>query len=889
MKNTSKMSRSQTQTDQKNNSVVLAQSMRKSTTPKLPTLYVAPLQSQKITLNKPTPISTVQSKRESAMTLLKDLDIDIGTNDLPELAKNSSIAPFSGVGGISIIPTKTKEESEAEIRASDEKLRVHKLSQQFKSPRPSPHKVNPFAKQVRPQKVKSPPKPKVMSDDPRPPKVQIFQDVKGNVIGEKVIPRKYTYEQTQPDMQQVENTISSIAREDDIPEAYRTNSTPVVTSIAAGMSTFQLEEISKIYYNNIIAELDDMEPDRFKYVIEEHGIDDYIQSVLPYGSELDLATPQQKEIFQNVLVRRLKSAIGFKLSRINGTNPVKSVVKPVETKKEKPVFDNSHCPILDSDYLREHYDHTEHENRYMPLVEHCLKKRNQVDVANAILEYVHCPLGICRLIQSDDEKPQTYLYMYDERRPLWKKTNSKVMSNTTFNRFRSLLVNLKIHMEQNSDPSDEEDKQDITIKNIGLLIDDVSNTISMNGIWTQITMKIVHEVKWTPFHMHLRGNDEDTIREYNIFTGFQAIFVDDAIVDGKPHPDVQLFLDHIHNYIFNGKTDNYDHYMTCLYTSIVLMMKAECMYIFIGEPGCGKSTIFEILKKVFGKDLIYVAEEFSRVVGPFNGALRNKLMVCVDDANQAGTSFKRDNYNVLKSYTTASTITIEKKRIDQDPDCINNMTLMGATNFMFSMPIEKGQRRVIPIICIESLVGQFDYFVELYRRCNTQDFSNRFYSYLFSEHFQSRLVPLRLKPANENEQEIIEATMQPIDVFFKSVFNDGTVPINESMIYAKPNSDGSVSIYIHTGDFYTKFNEWFREYVGRNSKKTHGFSRSSFTTNIKRLSKKSIGTSIELKWPKRCKKESCCQLLGFFDNIELETASGDFITLSKKYKNICIS
>lgn len=113
--------------------------------------------------------------------------------------------------------------------------------------------------------------------------------------------------------------------------------------------------------------------------------------------------------------------------------------------------------------------------------------------------------------------------------------------------------------------------------------------------------------------------------------------------------------------------------------------------LFQSAKGVGKQMIGDVVKKSIGESYTYQpdAEELVSSVSQFNGWMRNKLMIIVDEV-RVGDRY--DLMNGLKTIITDRRIAIESKGVDQEmEDNVANWLFF--TNHKDAFPIDENERR----------------------------------------------------------------------------------------------------------------------------------------------------------------------------------------------------
>lgn len=154
--------------------------------------------------------------------------------------------------------------------------------------------------------------------------------------------------------------------------------------------------------------------------------------------------------------------------------------------------------------------------------------------------------------------------------------------------------------------------------------------------------------------------------------------------------DVSLWLDFMKR-IFKTPEDNKlfnDYVAHCIkYPG----HKIPWSVLLQSAKGIGKQMISDVIKHCIGESYTYQpdAEELVSGVSQFNGWMRNKLMILVDEVRVGD---RNDLMNGLKTIITDRRIAIESKGIDQEmEDNVANWIFF--SNFKDAFPIDENERR----------------------------------------------------------------------------------------------------------------------------------------------------------------------------------------------------
>ena len=151
---------------------------------------------------------------------------------------------------------------------------------------------------------------------------------------------------------------------------------------------------------------------------------------------------------------------------------------------------------------------------------------------------------------------------------------------------------------------------------------------------------------------------------------------------------IQEFL---HTVICNNNVTLFDYVVR--YLAHMLQRPEEkpgIMIVFLSGQGCGKSTVFRLLGRIWSRTTLQVSD-IGEVIGQFNAALERNYVVCMDEALFAGDKKSLDR---LKSLITEPTCRIEQKH--QPSRTIDSYhRLFAASNHNHFAHVDKDDRRFL--------------------------------------------------------------------------------------------------------------------------------------------------------------------------------------------------
>lgn len=193
---------------------------------------------------------------------------------------------------------------------------------------------------------------------------------------------------------------------------------------------------------------------------------------------------------------------------------------------------------------------------------------------------------------------------------------------------------------------------------------------------------------------------------FNTFSGFEARYNAELIIDTTL---VQPWLDHIMNILANGKA-NIAEYIISWLAQVVQnpAKKIGTSLVFKSEQGAGKGIIFNFLiEYVFGEHISEEIKDIEQLIGRFNCAIENKVLIVCDEIQNYGGAYKSNDR--LKGMITQKKQRVERKGIDSKPvtDYCNYVFL---TNNDWVVKVEMSDRRYVVIETSNKKINDHAYF-----------------------------------------------------------------------------------------------------------------------------------------------------------------------------------
>ena len=200
---------------------------------------------------------------------------------------------------------------------------------------------------------------------------------------------------------------------------------------------------------------------------------------------------------------------------------------------------------------------------------------------------------------------------------------------------------------------------------------------------------------------------------YSHFHGFRY----KPVNNGKS----QIFIDFIKNIICNDNQEVFEYVINWIaYLIQKIDKKLPTAIVLTGMPGCGKTTFTNVLSKLlygYSNDNV---NDIKLITGGFNGLNENKKLIICNELKNVGEE-RFANFDVLKSLITETSIIINEKFIRARP-AKNIASYIFVSNYSVPIKIEDGDRRYLCIEANSSKSNDRQYWKELYKTIDSDEF-----------------------------------------------------------------------------------------------------------------------------------------------------------------------
>jgi len=209
---------------------------------------------------------------------------------------------------------------------------------------------------------------------------------------------------------------------------------------------------------------------------------------------------------------------------------------------------------------------------------------------------------------------------------------------------------------------------------------------------------------------------------YNTFQGFHY-------ANDKPYTHTDDLIDLFRSTISTLVDHNEECIDYCLKYFAHLFQKTDerpsVALVFKSEQGYGKDTILDCIAKIMGNEYLYRTAKPDDIFGNFNGALKNKLLIQLNELEGKDGFANKDK---LKSLITENITNINEKNVKQY-DQSNYVRVIICTNRLNSVEIPSGDRRFV-VFEADRRKPSTEHFSRIHKLLTNDDAVYSLYKYL---------------------------------------------------------------------------------------------------------------------------------------------------------------
>jgi hypothetical protein len=304
-------------------------------------------------------------------------------------------------------------------------------------------------------------------------------------------------------------------------------------------------------------------------------------------------------------------------------------------------------------------------------------------------------------------------------------------------------------------------------EHFGKRFDNLSVQIGVDKKNQPITMPLgkfwLHHESRKQFERIVFAPGREITGAYNMWQGFAF--------EARPGTGHEKFLAHVKANLCGGNEEIYSYLIGWMARAIQHPADTgEVAVVLRGERGAGKGTFAHVFGKLFGRHYLYLSSAH-HLVGHFNAALRDSVLVFADEAFFAGD---KQHEGALKALITEPTLMIENKGLDatQSRNCVH---LIMASNSSWVVPVGHHERRFLVLDVLSDRRQDEPYFAAL--RADLEANGNAGYASLlyYLQGYDLSRFTVRTVPQTIALREQRMLSLDPMDEWWFRKLEDGII------------------------------------------------------------------------------------------------------------------
>jgi hypothetical protein len=235
--------------------------------------------------------------------------------------------------------------------------------------------------------------------------------------------------------------------------------------------------------------------------------------------------------------------------------------------------------------------------------------------------------------------------------------------------------------------------------------------------------------------------------------------------------DLEFILEFIRHIVCSDDIEVYEAFIRWLAFMVQYPnKKSGIVPVFISkEGGTGKTMFIEFIAKfILGEHLYAPVNDVNGIVKEQNKYLMGRKLAYVNEMASCKDHFI-SNFQKLKGLITEDSFSV--KALYKDPIFMKQfLEFIFTANNTECLPLEKKDRRFLPIRFNDERVNDFAYFDLFERTTYNIEYGNKFYSYLMDLPDVS-ISTVRKIPVTELKKEMLESSINSYDSFIEDLFN----------------------------------------------------------------------------------------------------------------------
>ena len=233
--------------------------------------------------------------------------------------------------------------------------------------------------------------------------------------------------------------------------------------------------------------------------------------------------------------------------------------------------------------------------------------------------------------------------------------------------------------------------------------------------------------------------------------------------------------------------------------------RALTVLCLVGLPGCGKSTLGKLMRRIFGHRLSIAATSEADLFGNFNGRLEHALFIHADEAFFGPDPRIRSTFKAL---VTEPTLRIEEKH-ETAREVPNRTKMLVTSNEAAALPLEPRDRRSTVFTVSDAWIGDKPRWDALHHAIDKGGEAEAFLHALLHRDI-TKFNPRRPHGTIDKVQMAL-AGSDPVTQFIKSAIDRGALPGADltAELSGKGRPDWSAGpVTVLRSELYDEFERW---------------------------------------------------------------------------------
>jgi hypothetical protein len=246
---------------------------------------------------------------------------------------------------------------------------------------------------------------------------------------------------------------------------------------------------------------------------------------------------------------------------------------------------------------------------------------------------------------------------------------------------------------------------------------------------------------------------------FNLWTPYEM----ESVQDYTPNTDNLIFIRNHIKMLCNDDIKVFNYFELWIAHMIQFPEKKTAVCpILISKPGAGKTTLIELLTKMFGHSKVFSSTNPSNdIMGNFNKIIANRILIVLSEVSKSDTSGSMDAFKAL---ITDESLSITGKNVDT-VESENYLNFIICTNHFNPVSIDNNDRRFFVIMASNKYCkGHKDYHIKSHKIIEDINSVKTIYEYYKSLPNVDKFSPADI-PETAHSKLLKESERNPVFIF----------------------------------------------------------------------------------------------------------------------------